>query len=163
MGNHSASWGLTMIGSVIYALKYAMEHPLQAMLFVAPIAATPLGKKLTFAFARVAVFQTGRMLLDSGEFGKIFIEELRRPKGAPRPPLYRGSELQRAVRLGKGAASKSAIARAAPIARFLLGTPFRFYTTVGAAYIGAGYAVGRTDVVRTAPPTNTRYVLGAPL
>ena len=163
MGNHSASWGIEMIGSVIYALKYAIEHPLQSMLFITPIATTPLGKKLTYAFARVAVFQTGRMLLDSGEFGKIFIEELRRPKGSPRPPLYKGSELQRAVRLGKGKVSRSAITRAAPVARFLLGTPFRFYTTVGAAYIGAGYAVGRTRVVRTAPPTNTQYVMGAPM
>lgn len=152
-----------MISNVIYALRWAIEHPLQSMMFLVPVAATPLGKKLSFAFARTAVFQAGRMLLDSGEVGKIFLEEFRRPAGSPRPPLYRGSELQRAVRIGRGAVSKSAIARVAPIARFFLGTPFRFYTTAAVVTIGAGYAVGRTHGVRTAPPLGQRFVMGAPL
>ena len=152
-----------MIGTIIYAMKWAVTHPLHSMALLAPFAATSAGKRLGFAFARTAVFQAGRMLLDSGEIGKIFFEELRRPKGSARPPLYKGSELQKAVRLGKGAASRSAIARVTPVARFLLGTPFRFYTTVGAATIAAGYAVGRTHGVRTAPPLQTQYVLGAPV
>lgn len=133
------------------------------MVFLAPIAMTPLGKKLSFAFARTAVFQLGRMLLDSGEIGKIFFEELKRPAGSPKPPLYRGSELQKAVQIGRGAAARSAVARLAPIGRFLLGTPFRFYTTAATITIGAGYAVGRTEGVRTAPSLQTNYVLGAPL
>jgi hypothetical protein len=152
-----------MIGTIVYALKWAVTHPFHSMALLVPFAATPAGKNLTYAFARTAVFQTGRMLLDSGEIGKIFFEELRRPKGAPRPPLYRGTELQRAVRLGRGAISRGAIARVAPIGRFLLLSPFRAYLTAATITIGAGYAVGRTHGVRTAPPTNTRYVLGAPL
>jgi hypothetical protein len=152
-----------MIGSILYGLRWAIEHPVQSIVFLAPVAATPWGKKLSFAFARTAVFQLGRMLLDSGEIGKIFLEELKRPIGAPRPPLYRGTELQKAVRLGKAATTRSVATRIAPVARFLLGSPFRFYTTAAAVTIGAGYAVGRTDVVRTAPPTNTQYVLGGPL
>ena len=152
-----------MIGTIIYYLRWAIDHPVQSMAFLIPIAATPVGQRLTYAMARIAVFQTGRMLLDSGEFGKIFYEELRRPKGAPKPPLYKGTELQKAVRTGKSALSRGAIARIAPIGRFLLGTPFRFYTTATTVTIAAGYAVGRTDVVRTAPPTNTRFVMGAPM
>lgn len=140
-----------MIGSVIYALRYAVEHPVQMLIFTAPFAASTLGKNIGYAFLRTAVFQAGRMLLDSGAIGKIFWEELTRPKGAPRGPLYKGTELQRAVGLGRGAISKSATARIAPAARFLLGTPFRFYTTAAAATITAGYAVGSTHVVQTAP------------
>lgn len=163
MGNYSASWCNEMIGNIIYALKWAVEHPLHSMAFLAPIAATPLGKRLGYAFARTAVFQLGRMLLDSGEIGKIFFEELKRPKGAARPPLYKGTELQKAVRIGRTAATQSAATRLAPLGRFLLGTPIRFYTTAAAVTVGAGYAVGRTKAVRTAPPTNVGYVLGAPL
>ena len=122
------------------------------MIFLTPIAMTPLGKRLSFAFARTAVFQLGRMLLDSGEIGKIFFEELKRPAGSPKPPLYRGTELQKAVRLGRGAVTRSTAARLSPAVRFLLGTPIRFYTTAAAATITAGYAVGSTHVVRTAPP-----------
>lgn len=152
-----------MIGNIVYALRWAVEHPLQSMALLVPFAATSPGKKLSYAFARTAVFQAGRMLLDSGEIGKIFFEELRRPTGAPRPPLYKGTELQKAVRLGKGAVSRGAIARLAPIARFLLLSPFRVYTTAAVITIGSGYAVGRTHNVRTAPPLNTRYVMGAPM
>ena len=152
-----------MIGNILYGLRWAIEHPIQSMLFLPPVAATPWGKKLSYAFARTGVFQLGRMLLDSGEIGKIFLEELRRPVGAPKPPLYKGTELQKAVQLGRGAIVKSATTRFAPIGRFLLGTPFRFYTTATAITIGAGYAVGRTEVVRKAPPLNTSYVLGGPL
>lgn len=152
-----------MISSVIYALKWAITHPLHSLALLAPFAATPAGQRLGYAFARTAVFQTGRMLLDSGEIGKIFFEELRRPKGSPRPPLYKGTELQRAVQLGRGAVTRGAISRVAPIGRFLLLTPFRAYLTAAAITVGAGYAVGRTHVVRTAPQLNTRYVMGAPL
>lgn len=152
-----------MIGNILYGLRWAIEHPVQSMIFLTPIAMTPLGKKLSFAFARTAVFQLGRMLLDSGEIGKIFFEELKRPKGSPKPPLYKGTELQKAVQLGRGAVSRSAAARIAPVGRFLLGTPIRFYTTAVAVTIGAGYAVGKTEGVRTAPPLQTGYVLGAPV
>lgn len=164
-----------MIGHIIYALKWTLDHPIQALAFTLPFGVTsftPIAN-LRFALARSAIYMTGRFLMDSGAQGKMFFEDLTRPKGAPRPPLYKGSELQRAVQVGKGKA-RAPVARAgariSPYARPLLlgagrfvATPVGFWVTVAAAGAVAGILVGRTDGVRTAPPTNTRFVMGAPM
>ena len=148
---------------------------MQALAFTLPFGltkATPIAN-LRFALTRAAIYQSGRMLMDSGSMFSMFWEDLTRPKGAPKPPLYKGSELQRAVTAGKGKA-RAPIARIGtrlgPYARplllagsGLLRSPIGFYTTVAAASIVAGVAVGRTDGVRTAPPTNQRFVMGAPM
>lgn len=164
-----------MIGNIVYALKWTLDHPLQALAFTLPFGLTtytPIAN-LRFALTRSAIYMAGRMLMDGGTQGKMFFEDLTRPKGAPKPPLYRGSELQRAVQAGKGKA-RAPLARTgtrlAPYTRPLLAagaafitSPVGFYTTVAASTVVAGIAVGRTDGVRTAPPTNQRFVMGAPM
>lgn len=145
-----------MIGNIVYALKWLADHPVQALAFTIPFGITTFKPIADFryAMARIAVHTTGRFLLDSGDIGKIFYEEFTRPKGAPRPPLYRGTELQKAVKAGKKRALTpiTAIAtRIAPAARLLLASRGGFYGVAAITTITAGYAIGRTHVVRTAP------------
>jgi len=164
-----------MIGHIIYALKWTFDHPIQALAFTIPFGVTsftPIAN-LRFALTRSAIYMAGRMLMDAGSQGQMFWQDLTRPKGAPKPPLYRGSELQKAVRAG-GSKAKAPIGRigtrVGPYVRPLITAGVAFVSTpVGAGLtlsgigLGVGYLAGKTDVVRTAPPTNTQFVMGAPM
>lgn len=149
-----------------------MEHPLHTLAVTSAFGFTK--NRLITNFRRflikTTIYYTGQFAIDSGALSKIFWEEMKKPKGAPRPIYYKGSQLQKATQMGKSWLRKqatkpiaSAGTRLLPIARFLFLTPFRTYLTLGTAYTAVGFAVGRTHVVRTAPPTNTQFVMGAPM
>lgn len=144
-----------MIGNLIYGLRWLIEHPIEALAATAIITSKGrIASNIRYAVARTTIYWVGQQLIDAGSIGKIFFEELKRPAGAKRPPLYRGSNLQVAsaqARRGIAQRAAGAATRLSPIARFLIGTPLRAYLLAGTGIAAAGYAVGKTDVVRTAP------------
>lgn len=144
-----------MIGNLVYALKWVVDHPIQALGATAIIFSKGrFASNLRYAVARTTIYWIGQQVIDAGSIGKIFYQELKRPAGASRPPLYRGSNLQLAsaqARRSIGARAVTVGARAAPAVRFLIGTPVRAYLFATASIVTAGYAVGKTDVVRKAP------------
>jgi len=158
-----------MIGNVIYGLHNVfVEHPLTTL------AATGIFgfsknraiTNLRYGLARIVFYTAERAVIDSGGIGRMLYKDLTLPKGAARPPIWKGSPSQKAVAAGRQRASTLLLRAKAPLfaaGRFLISAPARPYLLAGAATVAAGYAVGRTRGVRTAPPLNTQYVMGAPM
>ena len=121
---------------------------------------------LRYGLARVILYSAERAVIDGGGIGKMLWKDLTLPKGAARAPIW-GTSASKAVVDAARTKARSQLARGGALAirggKFLLSAPARPYLIVGAATIAAGYAVGRTKGVRTAPPINTRFVMGAPM
>ena len=158
-----------MISNIVYGLHNVfVENPLTTL------AATGIFGfsknraivNLRYALARIVFYSAERAVFDAGNIGKILYKDLTLPKGAARPPIWKGSPTQKAAQAGRQRVSSLAIRAKAPLVaagRFLISAPARPYLIGGAATIASGYAVGRTRGVRTAPPINTGFVMGAPM
>jgi len=169
MGNHSASWCIEMIGNIIYALHDTIvNNPIKALAAtgIFGFSKNQFVVNLRYGLGRVIFYTAERAIIDSGGIGRMLYEDLKVKKGGARPPIWKGSPTQKAATAGRQRATAFLARAKAPlgaVGRFLISAPARPYLLVGAATIVAGYAVGRTRGVRTAPPINTRFVMGAPM
>ena len=158
-----------MISNIVYGLhNLFVENPLTTL------AATGIFGfsknraivNLRYALARIVFYSAERAVFDAGNIGKILYNDLTLPKGAARPPIWKGSPTQKAATAARRRASSTVLRSKAQLGaagRFLISAPVRPYLIAGAATIVSGYAVGRTRGVRTAPPINTGFVMGAPM
>lgn len=158
-----------MIGNIVYGLHNVfVEHPLTTLAAtgIFGFSKNQFIINLRYGLARIIFYTAERAVIDSGGIGKMLYQDLTLKKGAARPPIWKGSPSQKAAAAGrKKGAMQLARAKGTVVAagRFLLSAPVRPYLLAGAATIASGYAVGRTRGVRTAPPINTGYVMGAPM
>lgn len=158
-----------MIGNIVYGLHNVfVEHPLTTLAAtgIFGFSKNRFITNLRYGLARIIFYTAERAVIDSGGIGKMLYQDLTLKKGAARPPIWKGSPSQKAAQAGRQRVSSLAIRAKAPLVaagRFLISAPARPYLLAGAATIVSGYAVGRTRGVRTAPPTNTRFVMGAPM
>lgn len=158
-----------MIGNLIYGLHEVItQHPIKTLVAtgIFGFSKNRAIVNVRYALARVAFYTTERAFLDTGSIGKMLYKDLTLPKGAARPPIWKGSPTQRAVQTARQSAKKAAGRAIAPALRLgglVLTTPVRQWAVVGGTIVSTGYAIGRTQGVRKAPPTNTGYVLGGPL
>lgn len=158
-----------MIGNLVYALHDALVERPAVTLAATGIFGFSQNRfivNLRYGLARVILYTAERAVIDSGGIGKMLWKDLTLPKGAARPPIW-GTSATRAATQAARVKARAGAARGGALAvqagRFLISAPARPYLIVASATIAAGYAVGRTRGVRTAPPINTRFVMGAPV
>ena len=158
-----------MIGNIIYGLHdLLVERPLTTLAAtgVFGFSKNRFIVNLRYGLARIILYTAERAVIDTGGIGKMLWKDLTLPKGAARAPIWGTSATRAATQAGRikaraGAARAGALAVQA--GRLLISAPARPYLIAASATIAAGYAVGRTRGVRTAPPINTRFVMGAPM